>query len=828
MLTAHNVQNYKPSSVGSHPPQSPANSIHASPAAPSIPPSPHQMQSPASVPPSPAQHQFSAPSPAQPPSPANAYLAMKSPASLPPPPSPANIYYSTKSPASHAPPKSPQGGIRSNPTTGPPVLSPQPVAVSQNSVFYAAPSPSGSVLSGASLVPGTVLAGNQLGMQSLQLHPNGTIVSGGQVFQIQLQPNVSVPGLITTSAVSKNQVQQTQSQSYSVNNSKGKQPQLLPKPSSNPSQQGAVRVSSNLATQPTSVTANLGATVPSSPQQQIFINQSGLISNVQAGTTPIIMGQMMTQAATGQAATPMIIQQPSGSPMIVLRPNAPTIQTAPTIVPIAAAQPGLTGQLILQQGQSRGILASNQQVKIVPQNQVQMQQIQTPSGPKLIALPLGQALIPGQNLVANPSSGGVQINPGATGQLQIQAATNFSTASILPASSQGFTLQATPTTQPSNIVTNIPIGVKVTSVLHQSSGGSVTTILPNTNEPQQTGTGNVIAGQTVIQQHKSYDPSLSPPKKKKSKKKKRDMEEEAPVPPPPKSGTVDLGALMKDVGLDLDDLDGFSMDNQEGSSGIDVGYQPSVPTVLNTSQESTSSSESDLTPAQNPVNTVEMLQGNQAPSHQLSLSQAQTSQPSQLISPQVVYNTPTKPAFQSIQQQSVRMTTPPQLVTPGSSFQLIQGPDGQFILQTNPSAASATATATSVPEPIGAGQTSLSEATRSNAVTPPRALPRVASGPRQPADPNRTPLMEDDTLPPGWHRKVSQRKSGASAGRYEVFIIGPTGKRFRSRNELKSFFEKTGETSLNPDDFDFSTFGRNNQKVQALLFFLNLLTISFE
>jgi methyl CpG binding protein 2 len=64
---------------------------------------------------------------------------------------------------------------------------------------------------------------------------------------------------------------------------------------------------------------------------------------------------------------------------------------------------------------------------------------------------------------------------------------------------------------------------------------------------------------------------------------------------------------------------------------------------------------------------------------------------------------------------------------------------------------------------------------------------------------------------------VSQRKSGASAGRYEVFIIGPSGKRFRSRNELKTFFEKTGETGLNPDDFDFSTFGRNNPKVILLL-----------
>ena len=80
---------------------------------------------------------------------------------------------------------------------------------------------------------------------------------------------------------------------------------------------------------------------------------------------------------------------------------------------------------------------------------------------------------------------------------------------------------------------------------------------------------------------------------------------------------------------------------------------------------------------------------------------------------------------------------------------------------------------------------------------------------RNPPDPNRTPLYVDDRLPPGWHRKVSQRKSGASAGRYEVFIIGPTGKRFRSKNELKAFFDKTGETVLQPEHFDFTTWGAN-------------------
>ena len=55
--------------------------------------------------------------------------------------------------------------------------------------------------------------------------------------------------------------------------------------------------------------------------------------------------------------------------------------------------------------------------------------------------------------------------------------------------------------------------------------------------------------------------------------------------------------------------------------------------------------------------------------------------------------------------------------------------------------------------------------------------------------------------------KVVQRKSGMSAGRYEVFIINPSGKRFRSKNEIKAFFEKTAEKNLSADDFDFATYG---------------------
>ena len=819
MLTQHNINHpFRSSSV--HSVHSPPHSHHASPANHSIPPSPHQMQSPASIPPSPAQHQFSVPSPAQPPSPAT-YLPMKSPVNLPPPQSPANVYYS-KSPAALAPPQSPQS-VRISSTPGPPVLSPQPVNNSQNSIFLATPSPTGSVITGTSLLPGTVLSGNQLGMQPLQLHSNGTIVSGGQVYQIQLQPNVSMHGMVTSSSISLTQAQP----SLSFSHGKGKQPQLLPKPTTNVSQQsGTVRVSGQGVSQPTQPT--LGSVSSSAPQ--LFINQNGVISNVQPAHTPIIMGQMMAQA--GHAGTPMIIQQPSGGPMFVLRPNNPTLQASPTIVPIAAAQTGLAGQFFLQQGQQRGILG-NQQVKLI-QNQVQMQQIQTSSGPKLIAVPFGQTLLQGQNLIATPSSGGMQMaGLNSSGQIQFQAAPNitFSTASIMPNSSQGFTFQ--PPTSSQQSCTGNNLGIKTTQIFQQTSAGQITPMI-SSHENLNLGVSAILApSQSVIQQNTQHrpgtdPPAMSPPKKKKSKKKKRDFDDEPSQQM--KSGTVDLGALMKDVGLDLDDLDSWDQ-NQDSSSNIDIGYQVSGVQSLNSSQESTSSSETESNTQH--LSQADILQGHgpqlfvpQLTSHvsqpmtyttQVSSSQSQPvlqtlSQGSRMSTTQIV--TPQGMSSQLVPSQvlnSVGQMMAPQL-SAGSSFQLIQGPDGQFILQSSATPSQPTPT----PEPNLPPPTP--EPQPPAAVTPPRASPRPAARTRQPMDPNRTPLMEDETLPPGWHRKVSQRKSGASAGRYEVFIIGPSGKRFRSRNELKSFFEKTGESTLNPDDFDFSTFGRNNPKVRKFCY----------
>ncbi|XP_044108886.1 methyl-CpG-binding domain protein 4 isoform X3 [Neovison vison] len=68
------------------------------------------------------------------------------------------------------------------------------------------------------------------------------------------------------------------------------------------------------------------------------------------------------------------------------------------------------------------------------------------------------------------------------------------------------------------------------------------------------------------------------------------------------------------------------------------------------------------------------------------------------------------------------------------------------------------------------------------------------------------------SVPCGWERIVKQRLSGKTAGRYDVYFISPQGLKFRSKSSLVKYLHKNEETSLTPEDFDFTVLSKKGIK----------------
>ena len=66
------------------------------------------------------------------------------------------------------------------------------------------------------------------------------------------------------------------------------------------------------------------------------------------------------------------------------------------------------------------------------------------------------------------------------------------------------------------------------------------------------------------------------------------------------------------------------------------------------------------------------------------------------------------------------------------------------------------------------------------------------------------PLQHSDpSLPPGWHRQLVK----SSDNRWRVVVIGPDGRRFWSKSDLKKAFSGQGKEGIKWEEFNFSVFG---------------------
>ncbi|XP_037808543.1 uncharacterized protein LOC119601593 [Lucilia sericata] len=78
-----------------------------------------------------------------------------------------------------------------------------------------------------------------------------------------------------------------------------------------------------------------------------------------------------------------------------------------------------------------------------------------------------------------------------------------------------------------------------------------------------------------------------------------------------------------------------------------------------------------------------------------------------------------------------------------------------------------------------------------------------------------TVIVEDWRLPPGWVKHMYQRSN--VLGKWDVILVSPNGKRFRSKPDLKSYLEELGQI-YNPDIYDFSIHRRRAKDINCYVY----------
>lgn len=96
-------------------------------------------------------------------------------------------------------------------------------------------------------------------------------------------------------------------------------------------------------------------------------------------------------------------------------------------------------------------------------------------------------------------------------------------------------------------------------------------------------------------------------------------------------------------------------------------------------------------------------------------------------------------------------------------------------------------------------------------------VPIGREGYLQNADGNKRPtvLVDDWRLPTGWIKHLYQRSS--VSGKWDVVLVGPSNKRFRSKNDVKVYLEEQG-IQYNPDVYDFSIHKRRAKDIGVYLY----------